>query len=563
MKKYNIGIIFFLFLLFQLFPTEKVVAEDQLEELYIHVFINQDGSARITEKRIAHLTEGTENFIVIENLSHSTIRDFIVKENGQTYQYVEDWNIDASREEKTFKNGLIETKKGYELAWGIGEYGKHEYMIEYTVTNFIKQLQDSQVLFWRFVNDQMNIPPEKVTVVIETDKQLSDSTESIWAFGFDGKIRFENGKVVAVSDQSLDQDDYVTVLIKFSDGMFGSTDYIDQPFEDIKEEAFEGSDYGKEETNSNISGLIFIIVAVLYILLIRFTTTQSSVYQLTKKKPKKFKPMFKGEYIRSLPYEGDISDIYYLLYIMGASNFEKLLTSYILKWVKEERITVETERVGIIHKRDEAALYFFNKDMDKENPEGELFHMMLDATGSNDILESNEFSVWARKNHKKLIAWEKKIIKNSTKKLEQLGYIQLEKKKKFIFKTEDYELTSKGLELEDNIHKFANYLRNYSLLNEHEAVNVKIWDEIMILAAIIGMTKVVQKQFKKLYPNYVNETVYSGSSIYYASAFSSSTSNARTSSSVGDSGRSSGGGGSVSSGGGGGSFGGGSGGGTR
>ncbi|HLQ98328.1 MAG TPA: DUF2207 domain-containing protein [Candidatus Dormibacteraeota bacterium] len=564
MKKRTTIIIFLMFLLlFQFFNIEEVAAKDTLEEQYIHVFINEDGSARITEKRVAYLTEGTENYIVIGNLGNSTILDFVVNENGKTYQYTHNWDINASQDEKAFKNGLIKTEDGYELSWGIGEYGWHEYTIEYTITNFIKQLEDSQILFWRFVNDQTNIPPEEVTVVIETDKRLSDSTEKIWAFGFDGEIQFEDGKVVAISEQPLNQDDYVTVLIKFSDGMFGSTDYIDQPFEDIKEEAFEGSDYGKEKTDSNSSGLVFIIPAVLFILLIRFTTKQSSVYKLTKKKPKKFKPMFKGEYTRSLSYEGDIFDIYYLLYIMGASNFEKLLTSYILKWVKEERITVETERVGIIHKRDEAALYFFNKDMDKENPEGELFHMMLDATGSNDILESNEFSVWARKNHKKLIAWEKKIIKNSTKKLEQLGYIQLEKKKKFIFKTEDYELTSKGLELEDNIHKFANFLRNYSLLNEHEAVNVKIWDEIMILAAMIGLTKVVQKQFKKLYPNYVNETVYSGSSIYYASAFSTSTSNARTSGSVGDSGRSSGGGGSVSSGGGGGSFGGGSGGGTR
>src|SRR5699024_8883585 len=145
-----------------------------------------------------------------------------------------------------------------------------------------------------------------------------------------------------------------------------------------------------------------------------------------------------------------------------------------------------------------------------------------------------------------------------TKKLEELGYIQLEKRRKFIFKTEDYELTTKGLELEEHVHKFANYLRDYSLLNEHEAVNVKIWDEIMIWAAMLGLTKVVQTQFKKIYPDYVNESVYSGSTIYYAYAFSSSTSSSRT---LGNS-ASSGGGGSSSSGGGGGSFGGGSGGGT-
>src|SRR5699024_10690283 len=159
--------------------------------------------------------------------------------------------------------------------------------------------------------DQMNIPPEKDTVVIETDNQLSDSTEKIWAFGFDGKIQFEDGKIVAVSDQSLNQDDYVTVLVKFAEGMFGSTDYIDQPFEEIKEEAFEGSDYGKESSNNSsikptyIGFLIFI--AVTY-----FLTKVDTGPKLTKKRPKKFKQKFKEEYIRIFPYEGNMSDIYYL-----------------------------------------------------------------------------------------------------------------------------------------------------------------------------------------------------------------------------------------------------------
>src|SRR5690625_1816279 len=88
MKKRTVGIIFFTFLLlFQFFNLEEVAAKDKLESQYIHVFINEDGSARITEKRVAYLTEGTENYIVIGNLGESTILDFVVSENGKTYQY--------------------------------------------------------------------------------------------------------------------------------------------------------------------------------------------------------------------------------------------------------------------------------------------------------------------------------------------------------------------------------------------------------------------------------------------------------------------------------------------
>src|SRR5699024_1076242 len=66
-----------------LFSFNKVHASDhKLEDLHIDVVIKNDGSAEITEKRTAHLTEGTENYIVIENLGKSEIIDFVVREDG-------------------------------------------------------------------------------------------------------------------------------------------------------------------------------------------------------------------------------------------------------------------------------------------------------------------------------------------------------------------------------------------------------------------------------------------------------------------------------------------------
>src|SRR5690606_24875243 len=248
MKKYKFGIVILLFLLvINLFPIEKAYAEHKLESLHIHVFIKNDGSARIIEKRNATLSEGTENYIVIGNLGKSKINDFVVKENGETFQFVDDWDIDASQSEKTFKNGMIKTKDGYELSWGIGEYGKHEYIVEYTITNFIKQLQDSQILFWRFVNDQTNIPPEEVTVEIETEMDLSEDTEKTWGFGFYGHVAYREGKLVATSSQTLSKNEHLTNLVKFYDGMSTTDDYINQSFEEIQEKAFEGRVDGRED----------------------------------------------------------------------------------------------------------------------------------------------------------------------------------------------------------------------------------------------------------------------------------------------------------------------------
>lgn len=549
-----------LFIIFSLVNSEKTfAAEHKLENLHIQVFINDDGSARIVETRTANLIEGTENYLVIGNLGKSEIKDFVVKESGLTYQYVNKWNINASRQDKAFKNGIIKKKDGYELSWGIGKYGRHEYIVEYTVTNFIKQLQDSQILFWRFVNDKTNIPPEKVSVEIATKRQLNDSNQQIWAFGFTGNIGFEDGKVIAMSSEPLDENNYVTILVKFADGMFKSEDNIDQPFKVIQEKAFKGSDYGKESFSRSfpININMEFVFAVIFITLAILLGKRNPTRKLTKKKPRKFKTMYRNEYYRDFPYEGNFLDVYYLLYVMGASKFEDLLTSFILKWVKEEKILVENESVGILFKREEAVIHFFNKEMDHSTSEGKLFNMMLEAAGSNDALEQNEFTNWTGKNRKKLISWEKDFLNESLQTLQDLGYIHLQEKRRFLFKTRNYEVTEKGIQIERKIHKYVNYLRDYSLLNEHDAVNVKIWDEIMIWAAILGLTDEVRKQFKNLYPAYEQESSYSGSTLNNSSAFSRSTSSARISSG------SSGGGGSSSSGGGGGSSGGGSGGGTR
>jgi uncharacterized membrane protein YgcG len=545
------------------FQLDQVYASDhKLENLSVNVFIHTDGSAKITEKRIATLSEGTENYLVIGNLGKSTIKDFVVMEDGETFQYMDNWEIEASLGEKAFKNGIIKTKDGYELCWGIGSYGKHEYIVEYTITNFIKQLQDSQILFWRFVNDQTNIPPENVTIEIETEIDLDENNTRIWSFGFNGQIYFADGKIITTSSEPLDQNDYVTTLVKFSGNLFTTQDHVNKSFDEIKEGAFKGSVYGKKNhsifttLSKWIDPLETVLAILFFVVIILFGYFRRSS-DIMGKKPKKFKRKFRNEYYRNYPFDGHFSDVYYLLYMMGISNFDNLLTAFILKWINEERITVETDHEGFVRKRKTATIYFLNKEMDNSSYEGILFHMMLSASDSNDILKQQKFATWAAKNKENLMKWEKDLLKESAKKLAGMGYFDLQMKRRLLYKMEMYKITEAGQKQEEKVYQYVNYLHDYSLLDEHEAINVKIWDLMMIWAYLLGLTKVVRKQFKRLYPQYEEETIYPESSLYAIDSFSESVSDARTPD------RGSGGGGTTSSGGGGGSYGGGSGGGTR
>src|SRR5699024_7788529 len=187
--------------------------------------------------------EGTENFMIKENIGKSEIEDFTVSENEHVFDFVKKWDVDATREEKAFKNGIVKKKKDNELSWGIGEYGRHEYIVEYTVTNMIKQLKDAQILYWTFSNPGVNIPRAHISVEIEAAKQMNVKDESIWAFGYSGDVEFVNGNIVIETDQSLTKEEYVTILVEFDEDLFATKDKINKKFSTIQKEAFKGSDY--------------------------------------------------------------------------------------------------------------------------------------------------------------------------------------------------------------------------------------------------------------------------------------------------------------------------------
>lgn len=542
-------------------PVNKVLADRHtLEDIEILVYVNKDGSARITEKRNAYLTEGTENYIVIGNLGDSKITDFQVKEDGELYDYVEDWDIDASRQSKSYKNGIIETSNGYELSWGIGEYGRHNYEIQYTITNFVKQFKDSQAIFWRFINDQTNTPPENAKVVIEGDKEFLDSNSKIWSFGYDGDIVYDKGKIIARSQQAFDKSNYLTILVQLDKGMFSTTSsLINKPFEEIKDEAFEGSDYGADNRKRTIFPRILSFLFPIILVILTFIFKQNR--RKDKIKTRKYRRKFKEEYYRDYPYDGDFQDIYYILNEMRISDRETLITGFILKWVKAGYISVEKSEKGLIFKKEETSLRFIKEDIEASSIETSLYRMMLQAAGSNKILESNEFTKWAKKHYRKVERWEKRTKDKSLSKLQDLNYIDFVEKKILFFRSHDFQLTEKGIKLEEKVHKFVNYLYDFSLLNEHESINLGIWDNLMIWAGVLGITEEVAREFEKLYPEYEVESVYRGNSIYMVHVLSRDFARAVTSAS--NSSRRSGRGGSASIGGGGGSFGGGSGGGTR
>src|SRR5699024_1893623 len=103
-------------------------------------------------------------------------------------------------------------------------------------------------------------------------------------------------------------------------------------------------------------------------------------------------------------------------------------------------------------------------------------------------LQEKEFTKWTERNKKRIINWERRVINQSLKTTKQLGLVESQEKKVLFFKRKNIVLTKAGEEFEKKVHQYINYLHDFSLLNEHEPLNVFMWDVNMNCAALLGQT---------------------------------------------------------------------------
>ena len=180
MKKYSIIV---LLIISSMFLTTQVSA-NAIKELVMKVHINEDGSVDITEERLQNMDEGTENYMIFNDRDMGEVEVTNFSVDG--YEAVEDWDSDASLEEKAGKYGILDTSSGQELVFGIGEYGSdNEYTVHYTLENMVRNIDGGQSLFWNF-DTFSSLPTGEFTMEITSDVPFEDV--NYWGFGFIGDI---------------------------------------------------------------------------------------------------------------------------------------------------------------------------------------------------------------------------------------------------------------------------------------------------------------------------------------------------------------------------------------
>lgn len=539
-----------------------IVKANSVSSISMNIYIDNEGNAHVTEVWNARLTSGTEGYKPYYNLGDSEIKDFKVIMDDISFTTQSSWNVNGSFDSKKYKSGINKISDGVELCFGISEYGRHNYVLSYTITNFVYQLNDSQMVYFSLMPYDFSSEPDNVYIKIYSDFEYKDTLD-VWGYGYKGFVYVYDGYIELSTEKGLDSDEYMVVLIKYPNGSFSNLKSLNKDFEYYYEMAEEGAIH--RDGSDTIGEIIAIIISIvqilmwfLFVYLISKTATAGNQkYRLNfGKEGKKLKniPNF-----RDIPCDKDIFKAYYVAYNYNLMKKQTdLLGAVLLKWTKEKKITIEkVDKTGTFSK-EKTSIVLGKNNVFNNTFESELFDMLMTSSGDG-ILESKEFEKWCKKNYSKILKWFTDVLNSTAEKLIASGEIQEVEKQTLIIKHKEYHVTEKLREEAVRLKGLKQFLNEFTNIKNREAIEVHLFDEYLMFASIFGIADKVAKQFKELYPDYITDYDYDNvvfiNNISYTGVRAASVAKSRAES------YSSGGGGFSSSGGGGGSFGGGGGGG--
>lgn len=534
------------------------VYADHMYNVNMDINIGKNGVANIEETWVVEANGGSEWYKTMYAMGGSELYDYKLSMDGKNLTYKE-WDVNESLSEKAGYYGINYTSDGLELCFGKSDMKKHTFKLEYKISNYVFNTDDSQVLYWTLLP---NVSVDNFSVNVTSYYKFPDTLD-VWGYGYKGYAYVKDGKISMSNEGSLN-DDYVVLLVKFPQETFDTTYRVAgyDTFDDILNMAEEGTyeyDYGDyTEYKPNIFEKIFAIfttiMTFLPFFLVAFVIWYNTVrngygYKDNRTINKKNTMMF-----RDIPCN---KDIYYANALVMLNNFNyketNIFGAIILKWVREKKIAFRNEKNGFSKETSSLDLTM-NPEFDN-SLEKELFDVMYKASGDG-ILEAKELEKWCRKHYDKFFGIFKRITNEKIDDLKSAGHIY---KRQYKGECKKYNVMDDTL-YDDSVKLYGLklYLQEFSRMNTKEVMEVHLWDEYLMFAYIFGIADKVAAQLKNLYPEVImqNPDMDYNTIVYVNNISRRSVSAASSARSAAES-YSGGGGGFSSGGGGGGSFGGG------
>ncbi|AGA68426.1 putative membrane protein (DUF2207) [Desulfitobacterium dichloroeliminans LMG P-21439] len=563
MMRYSCGILLVVLLL--TIGPKPTYAQNHVRTIDIEAVIYDDGSMYITQVWEGDFDEGTEIYIPMAAPDYLQISDLRVADHNGVYQVVEPWDLEAGFAEKASKCGLNYTEEGYEICFGLSEYGTNRYAIEYRLKNVIGSYTDLDGVNFRFANKGMNTTPTdvKVDIRLADGTPLKDEGSDIWAFGYEGQVLFEDGAIRAYTEKPLTEYNHVTVMLSLEKGLLNPSRTESVSFAEVREQAFQDSDYDDEGSGEEVSALaVFLTVALsigiplALILLISKLRKRSAA-----KKMQEFGQRW--GYFREVPNSGNVQATYALGRLFELCEEGAILGTGMLRLIQLGCLApVRLEEVGFMGKTKEIVSLELKGSNHKEMNEYDeyLYTVLEGAAGSDGILQPKELPRFAERNDT--------LLRNYLDQSNAGGLKYLQERQCLTSWEPPLKLkhlTPSGEKELGELVGFKQYLEDFSLVAERGVETMPIWQELLSYALLFGIADKVAEQMQEVYPQLGREVEQYSQNLKTSYAYSHLlvTHMLQAEERRAQAARSKGSGGFSSLGGGGGSIGGGRGGGTR
>lgn len=557
----------YLLLMILFFCTFSFVKANEIYSIDVSLELDNEGNGKVTEIWNMYVNQGTEVYKPMGDLGNSEITNFHVSDGITNYESLSSWSTSGTLNSKAYKNGINYTDEALELCWGMSSYGNHTYVITYDVSNMIYEVDEAQVLYWKFINDSMDPAPKKFSVTVFGPSSYEDTLD-VWGYGYEGYAYVEDGfiKMSNIENRNFKSSEYAVLLVKYPLNTFNTDNSTSKfhTFDDFYEQAESGS-FKFDNKKVNIFKVIFIVIFdiisfIFPFLIIIFVYKGAKASKINYVK----KPLENVNNFRDIPCDKDVFRAFFLSDVYNLnSKKEDLLGAVLLKWIRDGQIKIIKQEKKKMFGTKEITALDLTKSLEGNELEKSLYKMMQDAS-KDLILEEDELKKWCKNNYSKFFKWFDNVLSTVRNNYIKSSDITVTESGK-VFKSKSYVIGDRLHEEAIKLSGLKKYLKEFSRIKEKEPIEVMLWQEYLIFAQIFGIAKEVSKQFKNLYPEVFENTNYNidyFDIIWINSITTSSISSASSARSAAQS-YSSGGGGFSSGGGGGSSFGGGSGGGCR
>ena len=237
-----------------------------------------------------------------------------------------------------------------------------------------------------------------------------------------------------------------------------------------------------EQYNLLIFTLVFIIFEIIFYLILNDNT--KSAFNLMKKdlEFKKYKKETnyredRSFYYRDIPFNKNMVRVFWIAFQYGIiKNRLNILNAFLLKWCKENKIKfISKGKYEIVDNQ-------FGYDFDDGN-EASLFYLLLDKSKNKFIKITMFNSRIIFKKINDILLTETSILKSENKIIDKNGY----------------EIISDNIKSDvDIVFGFKNFLLNFGNIEEKNPQEVKLWEEYLIYAELLGIADKVRDEFKKL-----------------------------------------------------------------